>query len=91
MNIKHSLVNFVQLGLNQSKNVHKVNISIANKKLNKYKVDNNCISLSKQLSFSITHAKHVTDTHKVGSFSGQYKHFQKTATYVHCFNPKTHH
>lgn len=53
--------------------------------------NSNELSLSKNISFGITHAKNLTDTHKSGSIQGRFKSFQKTAAYVHCFNTKTHH
>ena len=46
--------------------------------------------LTKTLSFSITHAKHISPAGPSESKDIHLKSMQKSAAYMHCFNPKTH-
>lgn len=63
MSIKKAVVNFIQMSVNQSKNIQRMNIG--DKRMFNIELNNKNINLLKQVSFSITHAKHVTDTHKM--------------------------
>ena len=48
-------------------------------------------NMAQNVSFGITYAKHVSEINPNVSMDANLKRIQKTATNVHCFNPRTHH
>ena len=48
-------------------------------------------SMAQNVSFGITYAKHISEIVQEASMDTTLKRIQKTATNVHCFNPRSHH
>jgi hypothetical protein len=90
-NLKSVVSKLIFNGFAQSKNGPVNNLVNSNAILtseNSKKCTNN---LAQNVSFGITYAKQVLEIVQELSMDANLKRVQKTATNVHCFNPRSHH
>ena len=90
-NVKSIFSKLVFNGFSHSKNGPLNNLGVSNAILTQDDFKTSMNHITKTVSFGITHAKHVSEINHEHELNTQLKKIEKTATTVHCFNPKTYH
>jgi hypothetical protein len=90
-NVKPFVSKLVFSGFSQSKNGPLNNLGALSGLLGSENPKTPANNMIQNISFGITHAKHVSEISHDIPVNAELKRIQKTAAMVHCFNPSSHH